>query len=156
MISSPSKPRIVPAPILVVGSFVAGALLHHFFPVPFLPDLGYLRPLIAVLLCVASLAIGISGVREFHRHNTPTNPYESTTALVTSGIFRHTRNPMYLSFVVLACGVAVAVNSLAFLLAAALLATLLRVLVISQEERRMSESFGEAFQSYCRSTRRWL
>lgn len=156
MVGSASKHRIVPAPIPVVGSFVIGALLHHFFPVPFLPDLGYIRPVLAILLCGASLAIGLSGVREFHRHNTPTSPYKATTALVTSGIFRHTRNPMYLGFVLLACGVAAAVNSVAVLLAAALLATLLRFLVISQEERVMSESIGEAFKSYCRNTRRWL
>lgn len=156
MSSDASKPRIVPAPILVAGAFAFGGLVHRFFPVPFLPDLGYMRPVLAVLLCVVSLAIGLSGVREFHRHDTPTNPYRPTSALVTSGIFRHTRNPMYLGFVLLACGVAVGVNSIGFLIAAVLLATLLDVLVISQEERSMSESFGEEFQSYCHRTRRWL
>lgn len=151
-----SKPRIVPAPIIVVACFVIAALVHHLFPMSFSPDFGYLWPGVGILLCVASLAIGISGVREFHRHNTPSNPFKPTRALVTSGIFRHTRNPMYLGFVLLACAVAVALNSVAFPATAVLLALFLQVLVIAEEERAMSESFGEAFQSYCRSTRRWI
>lgn len=156
MFGQASKSRIVPAPLLVVAALAAGAVVHHFFPVGFLPDLGAARLVIASVLCLGSLAIGISGVREFHRHNTPTNPFEQTAALVTSGIFRQTRNPMYLGLVLLVCGVAVALDSVAFLLAAALLVLLLRVLVIAQEERWMSEAFGAAFESYCRSTRRWL
>jgi protein-S-isoprenylcysteine O-methyltransferase Ste14 len=156
MVSKASKFRIVPAPILLAVSFLVGAIVNHFFSAAFLPGRGYLHVVIAVVLCVASLIIGVSAVREFHRHNTPTNPYKATTVLVTSGIFRYTRNPMYLGFVLLACGIAVGLNSIAYLVAAALLATLLRVLVISHEEQLMAESFGERFRSYCGSTRRWL
>ncbi len=63
---------------------------------------------------------------------------------------------MYLGFVVLTLGVAVAVNSLAFLLAAALLAALLQLAVITPEERFLSATYGEAFESYRSRTRRWL
>ena len=156
MDGAPRQKKIVPAPLLVVFCLGGGWLAHHFYPVRFLPDLGVAAAVLATLICVAALAIGLAGVREFHRHGTPTSPFKPTTAFVTSGVFRHTRNPMYLSFVMLTAGVAVAVNSLAFLLAAVLLAALLQRAVITPEERFLSATFGEAFEIYRSRTRRWL
>jgi len=148
--------KIVPAPLLVVFCLGGGWVAHHFHPVHFLPDLGIVAPILATIVCVTALAIGLTGVREFHRLHTPTSPFKPTTALVTTGIFSRTRNPMYLGFVVLTLGVAVALNSLAFLLAAALLAALLQLAVITPEERFLSATYGEAFESYRSRTRRWL
>ncbi len=156
MDSAPRQKKIVPAPLLVVFCLGGGWLAHHFYPVPFLPDLGVAAPVLATGVCVAALAIGLAGVREFHRHGTPTSPFKPTTRFVTSGVFRHTRNPMYLGFVMLTVGVAVAVNSLAFLLAAVFLAALLQLAVITPEERFLSATFGEAFETYRSHTRRWL
>jgi protein-S-isoprenylcysteine O-methyltransferase Ste14 len=63
---------------------------------------------------------------------------------------------MYLGFVLLTLGVAVAIDSAALLVAALLLALLLQALVIKPEEAVLSDSFGEAFESYRARTRRWL
>jgi protein-S-isoprenylcysteine O-methyltransferase Ste14 len=63
---------------------------------------------------------------------------------------------MYLGFVMLTLGIAVGLNSLAFVLAAGVLALLLQVAVIAPEERVLSATFGEAFESYRSRTRRWL
>jgi protein-S-isoprenylcysteine O-methyltransferase Ste14 len=156
MDSVPRQKKIVPAPLLVVFCLGGGWLAHHFYPVRFLPGLGIAAPVLATLVCVAALAIGLAGVREFDRHGTPTSPFKLPATFVTSGVFRRTRNPMYLSFVMLTAGVAVAVNSLAFLLAAVLLAALLQLAVIRPEERFLSATFGEAFETYRSHTRRWL
>jgi protein-S-isoprenylcysteine O-methyltransferase Ste14 len=107
-------------------------------------------------ICLLAFSVGLAGVREFHRHRTPTSPFKPTTALVTSGVFRFTRNPMYLGFVMLTVGVAVALNSSAFLLAAAVMATLLQVAVIRPEERFLAMRYGSAFEEYIRGTRRWI
>lgn len=148
--------RVIPPPLLVLACLGGGWVAHRLRPVRFLPDLGIVLPAVGALLVVIGLAIGISGVREFRRHRTPTNPYRPTTALVRSGVFRFTRNPMYLGFVLLGAGVAVAFNSVAFLVAALLLGLLLQFAVIHREERFLAERFGTDFESYVRSTRRWI
>jgi len=148
--------RIVPAPLIVLLCLGAGALAHHFFPIRFLPGPGVVAPVAGTLLCIGALVIGGSGVREFHRHHTPTNPFKPRTALVTTGVFRYTRNPMYLGFALLALGVAIALDSLAFLLAAVALTALLQVAVIRPEERSLRTSFGAAFDAYASRTRRWI
>jgi protein-S-isoprenylcysteine O-methyltransferase Ste14 len=148
--------KVVPAPILVLASVVIALVAHRLFPIHFLPPLGIAGVGVGIAICLASLALGLSGVREFRRQNTPTSPFRPTTAFVTSGVFRFTRNPMYLSFVTLLVGVAVAVNSVAFLGATLLLLVLMQFLVVRPEERFLLARYGTAFQNYSRSTRRWL
>jgi protein-S-isoprenylcysteine O-methyltransferase Ste14 len=63
---------------------------------------------------------------------------------------------MYLGFVVLVIGVAFALNSVAFLLAAVLLAALLQVAVIGPEERFLARRYGSSFEEYLHKTRRWI
>lgn len=147
---------VVPAPLLVLGCLGAGWTAHRLRPIHFLPDLGVAGPVAGAAIGVIALAIGLACVREFHRHGTPTNPFKRSTALVTSGVFRLTRNPMYLGFVLLFAGVAVAVNSVAFLVAAGLLASLLQVAVIKPEESFLARRYGGPFEEYRRGTRRWL
>ena len=151
-----TRKRVVPAPIVVVGCFVAGWLAHRLRPIRFLPDLGVWATVAGAAIVVLALAVGLAGVREFHRHGTPTSPFQRVTTLVTSGVFRFTRNPMYLGFVLLAVGVAVAFDSAAFLVAAVVLAALLEVAVIRPEERSLAEQYGPAFEDYRRRTRRWI
>jgi protein-S-isoprenylcysteine O-methyltransferase Ste14 len=156
MASAERQSRSVPAPLLVVFCLGAGWTAHHFYPRPFLPDLGVLAPALATLLCAAALLIGVAGVREFHRHNTPTSPYATATVLVTSGIFRYTRNPMYLGLVLLGLGLATATNALWLLVATVVLAALLDRAVINPEDRILSARFGDTYAEYARRTRRRL
>lgn len=148
--------KIIPAPVIVALILIAGSLAHHFYGLPFLPHPGIAILIVATLCGLAALAIGIAGVREFHRKHTPTSPFKPTTTLVTSGVFSRTRNPMYLGFVLLALGIALGFNSLPLLVAAALLAALLQRLVIRPEEAFLAARFGAAFDDYRRRTRRWF
>ena len=156
MDSAERQGRVVPAPLLVLGCLGLGWVGHRLYPVHFLPDVGVAGPLAGAAICLIALGVGLAGVREFHRHRTPTSPFKPTTAFVTSGVFRFTRNPMYLGFVILTVGVAIALNSPAFLLAAILLATLLQVAVIRPEERFLARRYGSSFEEYLRNTRRWI
>jgi protein-S-isoprenylcysteine O-methyltransferase Ste14 len=148
--------RVVPPPLLVLVCLGGGWVAHRLRPVRFLPDLGAAGPVVGAALVVLGLAVGVSGMREFHRHRTPTSPFRPTTALVTTGVFRFTRNPMYLGFVLLTVGVAVAFNSTAFLVSALLLTVLLDAAVIRPEERFLARRYGTDFEAYLRGTRRWL
>lgn len=148
--------RVVPAPLVVAGCLGAGWLVHRVRPIRFLPDLGLWGPAAGAAIALAALAIGLAGVREFHRRGTPTSPFHPSTALVTSGVFRFTRNPMYLGLVLVGLGAAVAFNSAALLGASLVLALLLQAAVIRPEERILSARYGAAFEKYRSETRRWI
>ena len=148
--------RVVPAPLLVVGCLGAGWLAHRLWPIRFLPDLGGWGTAAGAAIVLGALAIGLAGVREFHRRGTPTSPFQPSTALVTSGVFRFTRNPMYLGLVLVGLGVAVAFDSAALLVASLVLALLLQAAVIRPEERALAARYGAAFEKYRLETRRWI
>lgn len=116
------------------------------------------RTVIAVLLLLAAGAIGIAGVRAFGRARTTVDPLrpQRASALVTSGIYRRTRNPMYvaLATALLAWAVWLA-HALAPLGVAAFVAWMDRY-QIAPEERALRALFGTEFERYCSEVRRWL
>jgi protein-S-isoprenylcysteine O-methyltransferase Ste14 len=117
-----------------------------------------LRWSLAFGLGLSGLAIDLAGVLSFRRARTTINPLrpQRSAALVDTGLFAHTRNPMYLGMLVVLLG------WLAFLAApVALLGPLLFVAYITRfqitpEERVLTGLFGEAFRVYCRRVRRWI
>ena len=111
----------------------------------------------ALLLLVAG-TIGIAGVRAFDRARTTVDPLrpERASALVTSGIYRRTRNPMYvaLAIALLAWALWLA-HPLALLWVVAFVAWMSRY-QIAPEERALRALFGTEFERYCSEVRRWL
>ena len=116
------------------------------------------RTVAAVLLLLVAGAIGIAGVRAFDRARTTVDPLrpERASALVTSGIYRRTRNPMYvaLAIALLAWAFWLA-HPLALLGVAAFVAWMNRY-QIAPEERALQALFGAEFERYCSEVRRWL
>lgn len=113
---------------------------------------------LAALLAAAGVTLGLAGVVTFRRAGTTVHPHrpDKTSALVTSGVYRYTRNPMYL-------GLLLALTAWAVYLAHVLAFALLPAFVvymnrfqITPEENALSEKFGPAFVAYKRSVRRWL
>lgn len=110
--------------------------------------------------CVAGggLCVALSGVIAFRIARTTVDPLhlDRATRLVAAGVYRWTRNPMYLGFVLMLIGLAIALQSAAGLAIAGLTALLLHRLQIIPEERLLQQHFGEEFAAYCRRVRRWL
>lgn len=104
---------------------------------------------------VAALLAG-AALHAMMRRGTPVEPGQRPTALVTSGVFNLSRNPIYLALVLATGGVALMTNALWFLLAAAVLWLLLDRIVVRSEERLIEETFGDEYRAYTRRTRRWL
>jgi len=104
----------------------------------------------AILLMFAVLA--------FVRVRTTVNPLspEQAKTLVTTGLYRFTRNPMYLALALILIGGALALGSIAALAAPAIFVYAMTVLQIKPEERALQSIFGEAFSAYRKQTRRWL
>lgn len=116
------------------------------------------RAALAWALLAAAAAVGVAGLVAFRRARTTVNPLrpERASTLVTAGIYRHTRNPMYLALAIallawgLFLGHAVAPFGLA-----AFVAWMTRYQIMP-EERALVALFGEEFVRYCREVRRWL
>ena len=147
---------IAPPPLLTVLCIAAGAVLEHFEPFPLLPGLGHSRITICVtLLVVAAVFIG-SAIREFRRHDEHPSPYKPTGTIMDSGIYGHSRNPIYVGFLIVVLAVAIAMNSLWIALSSVVLFLLLHIGVVRPEERYLSGKFGSSYDEDRKRVRRWI
>lgn len=113
---------------------------------------------LGALIAIVGSATALAGVLAFRRQRTTVAPRypERASALVADGIYRWTRNPMYVGFVCVGIGAAVALGSLLALAGPAVLAVYLDHVQIPAEERALQERFGQSFHAYVLSVRRWL
>ena len=116
------------------------------------------RTAVAIALFITGAMIALSGVWEFHRAKTTVNPLspEAATAMVTSGIYRFSRNPMYLGLLLALCSWAVWLSHVLALALPPLFVLYINRFQIVPEERALSTKFGGQFSSYTRAVRRWL
>lgn len=112
----------------------------------------------AVVLLVIGLAVGIAGVLSFRRARTTLDPLQpgKASALVSSGIYRFTRNPMYLGLLLVLVAWAVFQFSAWALLGVAGFVLYVGRFQITPEERALAGLFGGEYASYARRVRRWL
>jgi protein-S-isoprenylcysteine O-methyltransferase Ste14 len=116
------------------------------------------RTLFSVSVVVAGAVIGVLGIASFIRAKTTINPMKPdlSSSLVVSGIYRFTRNPMYLAFLLGLLGWAIFLsNALAFFLLPAFIVYMNRF-QIEPEEKALARLFGEQFVAYRSRVRRWL
>jgi protein-S-isoprenylcysteine O-methyltransferase Ste14 len=125
------------------------------------PACGFLLPAsraVALSLVVTGAVIAGLGVVWFRRVGTTVNPLKPGTAssLVVSGIYRRTRNPMYLGMLVILSGWAVFLSNVLVILFLPLFVLYLNRFQIHPEERALASRFGEEFTAYQSRVRRWL
>ena len=145
---------IILPPLLYGAAFVIGLLLHLVFPLHLLPMT--LARGIGVVCVLVSLPLAIATFRALARAHTPVDPLQPTTALVTEGPFRYSRNPIYLALTLLYVGVALLINALWILLLVVPAVLVLRNGVIAREEAYLTRKFGDAYRQYTAQVRRWL
>lgn len=149
-----------PPPLMLLILILAGLLLGWLIPWRLAaPGSGHARVhlWIGILIIVADLAfIGIPAFRAMLRMKTHPSPYKPVTALVEASSFRFTRNPLYLSMLIIITGVFFIANSFWLLVMAVLFFFLVQELVIKREEKYLEGKFGEPYRSYRKRVRRWL
>lgn len=116
------------------------------------------RLAIAIMLAVLGVGIAVAGIASFRRAGTTANPTrpEATSSLVATGIYRFTRNPMYLGSALVLFGWAVWLSNLVAFAGPLLFVLYINRFQIVPEERMLAAKFGTAFDDYRRRTRRWI
>ena len=105
---------------------------------------------------VAGVVMMVAGARRFKTADTAINPFDRPSTLVTGGVFRVSRNPMYLAMVVILIGAALAWGTLTPFFVPPVLAWLISRKFIVMEEAKMSQLFGDDYDEYRRRVRRWF
>ena len=145
---------IAPPPWIYAGVLGVGLLLQRAVPLPFLPR--RISRVIGACLIALNFLIGAPAALTMRRARTALDPRVPTTAIVRTGPFRYSRNPIYLSFTILYTGIALVANALwpLLLLPAALVA--MNRGVIEREEQYLERKFGAEYAQYKAQVRRWL
>jgi protein-S-isoprenylcysteine O-methyltransferase Ste14 len=147
----------LPPPLLFLGALFLGIVLEWLWPLGWLDSLPPpFRDWLGSGLFLAGAALMAAAIRLFRRARTAIPPWEPTTSLVTTGVYRLSRNPIYLSMVLIYVGIAlIFAASWAFLLLVPALIAL-EIEVIRREEAYLERRFGEAYRQYRSEVRRWL
>ncbi|MEO8249297.1 MAG: isoprenylcysteine carboxylmethyltransferase family protein [Burkholderiales bacterium] len=146
----------IPPPLIALAIGAAMWLLARLAP-SLAFDFAW-RPALSLLVAVSGGLLALAGIAVFWRVGTTIHPHHpgKTSSIVTSGVFKFTRNPMYLGLLLVLVSWAIRLaNPLPFLLLAAFV-WLINRLQIGPEERILSARFGQAYDDYRRSVRRWI
>jgi protein-S-isoprenylcysteine O-methyltransferase Ste14 len=154
-----SKPDVanlglVRPPLVYLVALLIGVGLDLVRPAHWLP--AKFGAWVGVPIMIAALALLSTSIRRFKAAGTPVPGNKPATAIVQSGPYRVTRNPIYLAFSLLVLGVACALNSAWLLGALAAAVSVMSFVVIPREERYLKGRFGAEYLDYRAKVRRWL
>lgn len=156
---------IAPPPLIFLGFLLAGWALSRLVGDPglnlgpalaaagFGPDA---PRWLALGLVVAGLAVDMAAAGAFRRLGTRPEPWKPSTALAVDGLYRFSRNPMYLGFALIYAGFAVGMDSLAALVLLLPCMVTIDLFVVRREETYLAAKFGADYDAYRRRARRWL
>jgi len=141
-------------PLIYLGSIVLGLVIHIVWPARLVPPA--ISTPVGAIVTLAAIALFISAVRTFRAAGTPIPGNRPTTTIVRAGLYRFSRNPIYLAFSIFQLGLSLWVNSLGLLIALAPAVALMSLVVIPREERYLEARFPSEYVPYKASVRRWL
>ncbi|MFL6263524.1 MAG: methyltransferase family protein [Thermoanaerobaculia bacterium] len=144
----------IPPPLFYAVPLAAGLLLHRAYPFGLMPR-GAAVPL-GVLLVLLGLSLVGFAMASFLRARTSPLPVKPTTAIVETGPYRFTRNPMYVGLAALYLGITLWVDSLWPVLFLPVALFTIQRFVIAREERYLEAKFGDQYCDYKTRVRRWL
>tara|TARA_B100001996_G_C18292314_1_gene451277 strand:+ start:26 stop:472 length:447 start_codon:yes stop_codon:yes gene_type:complete len=144
----------IPPPIV---TFICGIVIY-FSKSFFNEFFSYSNDAISLFLLILGLVVFISAVKSFRKQKTTVNPLEprQASSLVTSGIFKLSRNPMYLGMLIILLAVSFKFNIIGGMLTSLFFYIFITKFQILPEEAAMNELFGNEFIVYSKKTRRWI
>jgi protein-S-isoprenylcysteine O-methyltransferase Ste14 len=145
---------VAPPPVVYIAGLAIGFGLEALLPSAGLPDA--LGRSVGGTLVLVGLALSASFFAAFRRARTPVDPRKPTTAVVTTGAYRLTRNPGYLALALIYAGITIVAEALWAFVPLVLVLLLIDRGVIAREERYLERKFGEEYLRYKARVRRWI
>lgn len=150
----PMKDKKVLPPTYLFIAIVIMVALH--FLLPGAKVTAFPWNLSGIIPCAFGIVMNLIADRAFKKVGTTVKPFEESTVLITNGVFRVSRHPMYLGFVLILLGIAVFMGSLTPYVVIVVFAILMDVVFIRVEEKMLEDTFGEAWLQYKKKVRRWI
>ena len=159
---------IAPPPLIYIGFLLVGWVIFRFAnPAVVGPELhGWLtlgfgmetqtRRIVSLPLIIGGLLLDGAAAGYFRRLGTAVEPWKPSTVLATDGLYRFSRNPIYLGFAITYAGLAIAMDSVLVLLLLIPCLWVVDRFVIQREEHYLSVKFGADYDAYRARVRRWL
>jgi len=148
---------LAPPPLIYLGFLAIGLALEFLVVRTQGLDMpASLRWTVVSVFILAGTAAITAAVLRFRRAGTPAPPWQPTTAFVVQGIYRFTRNPMYLGMTLIYCAIAVAADAPVVFWMLIPLCMTIHYGVVVREERYMADKFGSAYIDYTNTVPRWL
>jgi protein-S-isoprenylcysteine O-methyltransferase Ste14 len=141
-------------PLLALLNIALAFLLTWLIPLPL-----SVPPILRVSgfpLVVLGFLLGMGALIAFRHARMTHEPRDTVTRLVTSGIYRFTRNPVYLGFLLMQVGLLLNAGSYWGILLTPIMVLLFNRLVIEQEELSLTQKFGDGYRSYKSKVGRWI
>ena len=144
----------IPPPIVTLISGLGIYFSRNLFP----NHHGLIIDIFSVLLLISGIIIIRTAFVSFKNHQTTINPLNltKTSSLVNTGIFKYTRNPMYLGMVFILLSIALKFNLYGGLIVILFFFSFITKFQIIPEEKAMEKLFGQKVKNYKKTTRRWL
>jgi len=146
--------RIIYPPVWLLFGLIAIFASNEYFPGPRFTSLA--GQVCGGVLILIGLVLLVFANGRFTRAGTGVIPFRNVSALVTDGIYRYTRNPMYLGMVAVLLGCAVTVGATVALIVPVLFAVIVDRRFIRYEEVMLRNLFPDDYPAYCGRVRRWL
>jgi protein-S-isoprenylcysteine O-methyltransferase Ste14 len=144
-------------PVIYATAFIAAWLCQQFWPMRVVPDnVADVARVVGVIVILIGVGVALAAELRFFNAGTATLPNHPTSVIVQDGIYRHTRNPMYLGMCLVLVGLAPAWNSLWCWIALPFALFAVTKLAIEREEAYLAREFGEVYVAYRARTRRWF
>lgn len=145
---------IAPPPIIYLGGIILGILLHYLKPLEiFNNDLLVYSGWILIIISLTFFTISL---KSFRNAKTNVNPHKPTTSIITKGLYKFSRNPIYLSMTIFYFGITALFNDFWFLIILIPILLIIQYGVIKHEEDYLTKKFGETYVKYKKSVPRWL
>jgi protein-S-isoprenylcysteine O-methyltransferase Ste14 len=146
----------LPPPLVFIVLMAAGYGLSLFVPAPIAPAQRQLLVGLGLTAILLGLLVVGSAFRAFRQQRTALKPWKPTTSMIESGLFAWSRNPMYLAFGLISCGVGLALDNWWVLASCAPALLVVRQTAVLKEEAYLEARFGTRYRAYKARVRRWI
>jgi protein-S-isoprenylcysteine O-methyltransferase Ste14 len=145
---------VAPPPLIFLSGLILGGIITYFYPFPMMP--GGLAVIFGNLLFLSGIGIIAVSFAQMRKAKTNIEPWKPTTAILDTGLYGMSRNPIYLAMILIYFGLSLLFNSIWFLPFLPFCILIIHYGVILREEKYLEEKFGEEYLDYKKRVRRWI